>query len=165
MPRGRNATDLLIPHKEPQCHGPFYITCGYRSTCKVMECQIIPGDRGGKVLLVDGYKYHKQVTRNQTIPWQCARRRICQVRIKTNTFDLQAADPDIRLQHHRIPQHDHGPDDDAVRRSEIRRRLADAAKEDPTRPLKRVFDDEMRVGGQGGGGREGTTFDSVRSTM
>jgi hypothetical protein len=51
-----------------------------------MYVRILAGNRGGRFLVVDWYRYHKHRNTDQTINWRC-RRKECKARVRTNNFN------------------------------------------------------------------------------
>ena len=63
-----------------------------------MAAKLVAGDRcGGKVLVVGGFKCHKDKTCADHLSWRCWRRRTCKARIRTRLFDLNDQTPNIRV--------------------------------------------------------------------
>ncbi|VDI25242.1 Hypothetical predicted protein [Mytilus galloprovincialis] len=128
-----------------------------------MAAKVITGNRGGKVLIFDGYKYQKNRQRNESIYWRCWRIE-CRANLKTNIFDINDPQAIIRIFEHN--EHTHESDDTSIYRSETLNALKDAIMEDPTVPIKRVYDRVSRVMNRGGGDRERIPeFHRVRTSM
>lgn len=49
---------------------------------------IVAGNRGGKILVHDGFRYQKNRERNNAIYWRCWRSD-CRTPMKTNVFDVE----------------------------------------------------------------------------
>ena len=56
---------------------------------------VTKGDRGGKVLVFDGYKYQKNRTRGDTIHWRCWRE-TCRTPLQTNDFNVDDKAPELQ---------------------------------------------------------------------
>ena len=56
------------------------------------------GDRGGKVLVFDGYKYQKNRTRGDKIHWRCWRETY-RAPLQTNDFNVDDNAPNIQVLH------------------------------------------------------------------
>ena len=54
-----------------------------------MDKRIVSGDRGGRILVVDGHRYHKHRENNNSISWRCWRKE-CRARVKTNNAAFQS---------------------------------------------------------------------------
>ena len=61
--------------------------------------EIISSARGkqGKILIFEGYRYHKNESTSNAIHWRCSRYRTCDSRLKSNLFDLNLDNPVIRI--------------------------------------------------------------------
>ena len=57
---------------------------------------LVPGARGGYVLLHNGYRYQKNRQRNTDIHWRCWRAD-CRAPLKTNAFDMEEENPVIHV--------------------------------------------------------------------
>lgn len=126
------------------------------------------GDRGGKVLVSDGYRYTWYRDQGGRHVWRCWRRGACQAKLITNGFDRQIENPDIRVIH--ADEHGHPPDTDRVDRAVFRQEMEDEASQDPTRPSRRLYNAAIgrahRQAMQGGGDRpELPSFRSVRAVV
>ena len=110
-----------------------------------MAAKLVAGDRrGGKVLVVGGFKYHKDKTCVDHLSWRCWRRRTCKARIRTRLFDLNDQTPNIRvMEGEGAAVHNHAADDVIISQTETRERLKAATMNDPTRTTKRTFDAEV----------------------
>ena len=98
---------------------------------------LINGNRGGKVLIYEGYKYQKNKEYNQKVFWRCWRR-TCRATLHTNTFDLDG--PRDIVVFHSEP-HNHEEDRDIINGQVITNRIKDNLHRDPTKPIKRVYDE------------------------
>ena len=95
------------------------------------------GLRGGRILVVEGYRFQRNKTRGNKIFWRCSRRE-CRVFIQTNLFDVAAEAPVIHLRN-AVPAHNHAPDTDLIQESVFRDRCRAVITEDPTLAVKRVY--------------------------
>ena len=115
-----------------------------------MDKRIVSGDRGGRILVVDGHRYHKHRENNNSISWRCWRKE-CRARVKTNNFPLYDANANIRVV--LAPEeHGHSPDDCIVDRAQFRERMRAQVVEDPARPVKRIYDAAVSTAHRQGGG-------------
>jgi mRNA-degrading endonuclease RelE of RelBE toxin-antitoxin system len=57
---------------------------------------VTKGDRGGKVLVFDGYKYQKNRTRGNTIHWRCWRE-TCRAPLQTSDCNVDDNAPNIQV--------------------------------------------------------------------
>lgn len=128
-----------------------------------MTTRIITGNRGGKVLLHNGFKYQKNRVRRQAIYWRCWRTE-CRANLQTNVFDLDDEVPNIRILHEN--EHTHEEDDIVIDRDKTLHTLRKNIRQDPSVPLKRVYDNAARNYARGGGDVEHIPeFHRVRSSM
>lgn len=131
------------------------------------QASICAGDRGGKVLICDGHRYHKRGENGDTAHWRCWRYPQCAAKLKTNTFDADAPNPNIRVRLYE--DHIHPPDSERIKKSKFVASLKERATDNPTLPTKRLYDAEVanvHRGAQGGGDRpELPQFNSVRSIV
>ena len=100
----------------------------------------IANSRGGKVLVVDSYRYEYNKITDTKIYWRCGKCKA--VYLHTNNFDLQEDDPRIELKS-RPRDHNHHPDPDLVAcTNEIQTMLA-RIRSDPSKPIKRVYNEVL----------------------
>ena len=137
----------------------FYFEPHLRDGCKGYN-----RNRGGKVLIFDGYQYKKKHRqRNESIYWRCWRIE-CRANLKTNIFDINDPQAIIRIFEHN--EHTHESDETSIYRSETLNALKDAIMEDQTVPIKRVYNRVSRVMNRGGGDRGRIPeFHRVRTSM
>lgn len=115
--------------------------------------KIISGERGGLILVVDGYRYQRHRYNQGMINWRCWRRGTCQARLRTNNFNLEVPG-DVEPQYLFQEQHDHGPDDVMVARAEARDGMKQQVLQNPTVPVYNAAVAEVqRQPVQGGGDR------------
>lgn len=69
--------------------------------------KLITGDGGGKVLVLDNFRYHRHRTNQENIRWRCWRLN-CRAVLRTNIFDVDNEDPHIIV--HDVGEHVHAPD-------------------------------------------------------
>ena len=127
--------------------------------------RIVLGDRGGRILVVDGHRYHKHRQNNNSISWHCWRKE-CRARVKTNNFPLHDVNANIRVV--LAPDHQgHSPDDSMVDRATFREIMRAQVIEDPARPVKHIYDAAVsNVHREGGGDRpEIDTFHTFRTML
>lgn len=131
--------------------------------------KVIKGNRGGKVLVVDGYRYQNRGIVGGNMGWRCWRRKECNASLKTSIFEVREGpvDPDIRV----IRHHSHEPDDGVIERAEQREEMIATIKQNPCTPVGRVYkstvSDIFRRNTQGGGDREPNVaeFNSFKSIL
>ena len=117
---------------------------------------------------MDTASYHKhRQNRDRTINWRCWQH-ICRARVKTNEIPGDFEEPNIQIIFQE--EHNHMPDEQKVKRAEIRETMRAMVLEDPTRPVKRVYDtavaDAHRQAAQGGGDRpQVDSFTSFRTML
>ena len=92
--------------------------------------------RGGKVLVLDSYRYNRNNRNELKIYWRCG---LCASTVHTNVFDVNNADAEIRVLAGPSP-HAHDPDEDLVQTSTMIGLMNNMVREDPSMPLKRVYD-------------------------
>jgi hypothetical protein len=128
-----------------------------------MPARLLSGSLGGKVLIHQGFKYQKNIIRRHIIYWRCWKKE-CRAPLKTNLFDLedQIANSNVLSE----PEHTHAHEDVQITRSEIKNRLVQKVKQDPSLPIKRIYYYVVREHGQGEGDAESIPpFSYVRSAM
>ena len=116
--------------------------------------QLVKGNRGGSVLIFQGYRYQKNRQNNHKIYWRCWRKD-CSVFVQTS----RGEDLTILLQ---PPPHNHAEEDDLIRTSASKQALVDAVRMDPSAPVKRVYN--MHTSGRRRQD-ELPEFSTVRSSM
>lgn len=128
------------------------------------------GSRGrGKVLIDEGFKYQKNKATNTSFLWKCWRKS-CSAKLKSNVFELDAPQPGIVIIEKGV--HNHEADDEVIQRAAFVNGVKQRISEDPTRPIKRVYDNHVAnahrvVARQGGGDRPPVVpdFGSVRTQL
>ena len=63
---------------------------------KITMASIAKGNRGGIVLIHNGFRYQKNRTRNERIHWRCLRPE-CRAPLQSNIFDTTQEDPRIQI--------------------------------------------------------------------
>ncbi|CAG2207603.1 unnamed protein product [Mytilus edulis] len=128
-----------------------------------MAARVIAGNRGGKVLIYNGFKYQKNRQRIHAIYWRCWRQE-CRANLQTNIFNLDDQAPNITILQE--GPHTHEEDDTVIGVDTTLQSLRSAIQQDPSVPIKRVYNNFARNVAQGGGDREHIPeFHRVRSTM
>ena len=128
-----------------------------------MVTRVIVGNRGGKVLIHNGFKYQKNRQRTESIYWRCWRKE-CRANLRTNIFDLNDMNPNIQILQE--IEHAHEEDDDMIGKNETLNQMKDAIREDPTVPIKKVYNKVARAMIRGGGDREHIPeFHRIRTSM
>ena len=132
--------------------------------------RIVPGARGiGKVLIHEGYKYHCNKISATNMSWRCWRKP-CGAILRTNVFDKYGSDPDISVVS--CEDHSHETDDQFIADSTFLDEAKSALATDPTRPIKRLYDELIATAHRGAAGQGGADrppiipeFSFVRSQM
>lgn len=123
---------------------------------------VVRGNRGGRVLVYNHFRYVRNNSTQERIYWRCARAAVgCQAYIHTNVFNLQADAPRIRILS-REPRHIHAEERDLIRTGRFDRRVMAMIAADPTKSVARIYTEaisDLRPGEQA---RE---FRSMRSLM
>ena len=134
------------------------------SICMIMNAKIVRGNRGGRILVVDGYRFQKHRSTNDAINWRCWRAE-CRSRLRTRLFDLddETAHIDILFEE----RHVHTPDEVITQRAEFRETVVSMNRENPVCPIKRVYDAAVtQANRQGGGDRPHIeSFNTLRSIL
>uniref|UniRef100_A0AAV2J7G9 MULE transposase domain-containing protein n=1 Tax=Knipowitschia caucasica TaxID=637954 RepID=A0AAV2J7G9_KNICA len=114
-----------------------------------MEPKLIHGDRGGHILAINGHRYHRHRATGEAIHWRCWRK-TCRARVRTNIFNPE--DPAIHIIF--WEDHGHGPVDHMIERATFREKMRSSIDDQPTTPVRRVYDAAVSsVSRQGGGDR------------
>lgn len=92
----RNLHELF--HGFRDCTDMHHSLKRFRSEQSQRMAYITRGERGGRVLIHDGYKYQKNRTRGEAIHWRCWRE-ACRAPLQTNLFDVEANAPNILIRH------------------------------------------------------------------
>jgi len=128
-----------------------------------MAARVIAGNRGGKVLIYNGFKYQKNRERLHAIYWRCWRQE-CRANLQTNVFNLDDRAANIIILQE--GPHTHEEDDSVIGLDQTLESLRDAIQRDPSVPIKRVYSNLARNAARGGGDREPIPeFHRVRSSM
>ena len=72
---------------------------------------LVGGVRGGKVLLFEGHRYHKNKTGTESIWWRCWRPH-CRATLQTNIFPQEEDNPNIQVDH--VGEHEHAEEGDMI---------------------------------------------------
>jgi len=99
-----------------------------------MAASITVGNRGGKVLLYNGFKYQKNRLRTHAIYWRCWRKE-CRANLQTNVFDLDDRNPNIQILQE--SSHAHEEDDLVIEHDRVRNTLRNNIRQDRT-PVSRL---------------------------
>ena len=128
-----------------------------------MAARIISGSRSGKVVIYRGFKYQENRERGEIIHWRCWKEEY-RAPLKTNTFDLEDENARIIVQNE--TQHTHAEEDTLIEKSEIKSKLVETVKQDPSVPIKRVYNTIVRTHQRGGGDVESIPrFSNIKSAM
>ena len=126
----------------------------------VITARLQPGKGRGRILVHDGFRYQRNKTIKDTkIFWRCWRKS-CAVILQTSVFNMDEHDPDITILH--LPEHNHGSDGDIVSASDVVQRMTRAIEADPTKTLKRIYDE---VAGGAAGGEYVPQYKSVQKFL
>ncbi|KAJ8025697.1 hypothetical protein HOLleu_33323 [Holothuria leucospilota] len=93
---------------------------------------------GGKILVYDGYRYHKNKTANNKIYWRCAHLE-CRAPIHTDHIDFNNINARVRIQGERFPQHNHERDGDLISKTLFTQRVFETITNDPSMPIRRAY--------------------------
>ena len=117
------------------------------------HAQLLPGEKRGKVLFVAGFRYHRHKISGGLLVWSCWRRD-CRTIIRTNVFAQDEANPNIQIANPNEPTHNHCEDSSMTEHIGIRRDMQEVIGQNPTLPVRRIYDGEVaRLHRQGGGDR------------
>ena len=108
--------------------------------------QIVPGNRGGKILLHQGYRYQCNRKRALHIYWRCDVAN-CPAKITTNFFNVLNPNPVINVVHPPGP-HNHAAPVNSIERSDVIQRMRDEVRRDPSRMIVEVYNDVVVQAGQ-----------------
>ena len=129
---------------------------------------LVPGNREGKVLVVQNFRFHRHQIRGENIHWRCWRQN-CRAKVYTNLLNEEDDDQVIRVIGFHEEHHTHPQDETMVSRAQFRQNVVAQVRQDPTVPVRRVYNAELvqhRRAVQGGGDRPSIpAFQSVRTTM
>ena len=135
-----------------------------------MDIKLVAGDRGGRVLVIDGYRYRRHRSVNAAIHWRCWRKE-CNARARTNVFNVDELEDVNEIRIFFQEEHAHETDDKIVNRALFRESMREAVKQNPACPIRRVYDagiaDVHRQHVQGGGDRPPAmdSFHSFRTML
>ena len=107
------------------------------------QAKLIDGNRGGKVLVSEGYKYQKNKARRDKIYWRCWLPD-CRASFVTNFFN--ANEPVEFVDIFVAGVHNHLPEDELIKKLEFVNQLKRKIEENPTIPMKCVYDQEVEGG-------------------
>ena len=128
-----------------------------------MAASITVGNQWGKILLYNGFKYQKNRLRTRAIYWRCWRKE-CRANLQTNVFDLDNRNPNIQILQE--SSHTHEEDDLVIGHDRVHNTLRNNIRQNPSVPIKRVYDHVARNYPQGGGDHETIQeFHRVRPSM
>ena len=106
----------------------------------VMALRIGSSGRGKVLLVDDAFVFKKNRSRGQHTYWKCAHTG-CNVRIRSNVFDLNDPQPVIMLQNpHNAAAHPHPADHDKVSRITAVTAMQNEIRADPSREVRGVYD-------------------------
>lgn len=121
---------------------------------------VVAGNRGGKILIYEGYRYNKNKQKGAKIYWRCCRK-TCKAYLQTALFDIDEDNPDIRVLS--ALQHNHADDTRVITSSSLTQRMIDEVMADPTRSIKGIYDEVVR--NAEGEEQHIPDFDHVRSKL
>ena len=103
------------------------------------------GNRSSKILVYENCRYQKNKVTQAKIHWRCWRQD-CRAYIQTSVFDLDEEDPDIQIIG--VPgEHNHAEDREVIDRIKMKGKMCDTIRNDPSKPIKRVFDETIATAG------------------
>ncbi|KAL5020413.1 hypothetical protein ScPMuIL_003305 [Solemya velum] len=101
---------------------------------------LLAGDKGGKVLIYNNFRYQKNKKTAAKIHWRCWRKE-CRTPLQSNLFAENEEDPNIQII--QSEDHNHGGEKELISRSVLVQRMRDSIRTDPTRPIKRVYNEVL----------------------
>lgn len=107
---------------------------------------VVPGNRGGKILIFNGYRYQKNKEKCGKIYWHCWCK-TCNVFLQTVPFDIDEDDVNIQVLNE-PQQHNHADDTDVITSSSLKQKMMEKIQADPSKPVKRVYDEVVRDAGE-----------------
>lgn len=99
------------------------------------------GNRGGKILINDGYRYQRNKTKTDKIYWRCWRT-TCSAFLHTSVFDIEEDDPNIQIL--QVGDHNHADEGDLIATTSTKQHMLQAVEDDPSKPVRRVYDEVIR---------------------
>lgn len=120
---------------------------------------VVAGNRGGKILIYNGYRYNKNKQKGGKIYWCCCRK-TCNAYLQTASFDINKDIPEIHIL--RGQQHKHADDKQVITSSSLTRRMIDRILDDRTRSIKQIYDEVVRDAAEDD---HVSNFDHVRSKL
>ncbi|XP_077863133.1 uncharacterized protein LOC144345908, partial [Saccoglossus kowalevskii] len=121
---------------------------------------IKPGIGRGFILIYQGHRYQKNKSTNTTLSWRCWRK-TCRGRVTTDVFPIQE---DARPNFVQITnQHNHEGEWELIQKEDMMREVKQKLAEDPSKPIKRVFNDA--AGRREDRGEDVPVYASLRSRM
>lgn len=129
-----------------------------------MEAKIVPGNRRGKILVAENFRYHRHHTKEHTVQWRCWKEK-CRAKPVTHCFDVEEDHTHIQVL--KVCVHMRPPDTQMVRRAEFRQAVTEVRSTHST--IRHIFNAEhvqlYRYNQIGGDGPPVPSFLSVRSIM
>lgn len=132
----------------------------------------ILASRRGRILADNGYRYQLNKRRTNTIYWRCTKLN-CRSKLSTNVFDVNDPNANIVVVNN-AAAHNHLPEDEQVQHDQVRNRMQERIRADPTVPVRRIYDAVVveqhqaaaAVAAPGVGQQPDVPrFDSIRSTL
>ena len=102
---------------------------------------IQPGNRGGKILVHEGFRYQKNKAKQDRIYWRCWRK-TCNAFIQTEPFDIDEANVRINIIH--VSNHNHPNDTNLIETTALTQTMIEEIETDPSKPIKRVYNEVVR---------------------
>ena len=126
------------------------------------------GNRGGRILVLDDYRFQKNKITKNRIHWRCSIKS-CGAYLTSEQFDT-AIDDEQEFQVYKKDHHNHPPQTDTIDRAKFRDSIRKKIIEDPSKPIKRQYNSgviEHMQRQQGGGDREDTVneFHTFRTML
>lgn len=101
---------------------------------------LVKGNRGGVVLLLDNFRYQRNKTVGNITYWRCWHKE-CRAPLKTSMFlDFERVPKIISVDNN---AHNHPPDSQLIKTDSFRNKVVEAVKTDPSRPIKRTYDEAI----------------------
>ena len=113
---------------------------------------IVNGNRGGRILVLNDFRYQKNKLSANRIIWRCGLK-TCRAYLKTSRFPLDI-DDEQNFHVFSIDHYNHPPQSDVINRAKFRDKVREKITQDPTKPLKRQYNLSVIEHMQGGGDRE-----------
>ena len=98
------------------------------------------GNRGGKILVYNNFRYQKNQERASTIHWRCWQK-TCRAPLQSNKFDDNAVNGNVEVHVISVGQHNHDNDTDLIEEGRLKQEMKQRIGDDPSKPVRRVYDE------------------------